>query len=423
MLTDLPLIGFTSCPTDVLGEIAQQMDEDIPTLQCFARLCRATVAVSRTVLFRTCNASIGDKRPIHSFVAVLRGENNIARSIKAVKLASYTKHAYDTPGPSPISLPDIVCLLKALSVVESLTLDGLLWIPSPSSLSIQYRHHSLKQLTLKSVECSSTQESPLELLRLCEHWESVRIKDLEAAQGTTHMQTGPHRVDRLSVMWSAITGDWRLGISRTVDVVTRIKHLVIREVLEEVTGLVQQLVVENERTLEAFTVDLCSMFSSECEKRVHTALVLRTDLDPVRRYKPFFNIGEVVPRCIRMRYFDITVPVSEEYLASSPARPGTVGGHVGVMKLLLQSLPPSVRCVHLHIYAGNCESLPESKAAATALAKWEPLIDTLAVMENVQGIVVSFHYGENNRPCWSARRKRGIYKAHMRNFPIKRGMS
>ena len=119
----------------------------------------------------------------------------------------------------------------------------------------------------------------------------------------------------------------------------------------------------------------------------------------------------------------IKIPASKEYLESSPHRPGTVGGHVEIMKRLIHFMPRSVRYVHLQIDTQVSESLQEAKTSATAVARWEPLAETLASKHDVQGVRISFLYNENRRPKWTARRKKTINNIHQKTYPIKQGKS
>ncbi|KAF7792245.1 hypothetical protein EIP86_003281 [Pleurotus ostreatoroseus] len=253
---------FNTYPTDILGEIAEHMVEDTRSLHSFARLCQSTVAVSRTVLFRDCYVEIGQTRhPLAAFIEVLHGQNNIAWSIHAMRLGSDSTDGYER---TPVTLHEVARLLHALPQVRRLWLYTLEWVPSPHSLFLEYEHTSLRHLKLDSIECNSPRESPFELLRVCSQWASVNVKDLQSAQETTFMQTGPHKADRLMLTWFPFTGDWRLGIPKAAEALTELKHIEITDVVDEVTGLLKELVEGNKATLKALTIELCPIFTGGC---------------------------------------------------------------------------------------------------------------------------------------------------------------
>ncbi|KAF7795486.1 hypothetical protein EIP86_006647 [Pleurotus ostreatoroseus] len=391
---------FNTCPTDIVGEIAEHLQADTRTLHSFARVCQSTVVVTRSVLFRDCYVQIGENRHrLTQFVKLLRGENNIAVSIQAIRLGSDSSDGFER---TPITLYEVVSLLKALPVVKRLYLDSLDWMPSPHSLFIDFQHTSLCQLYLDSIVCGTEQESPLELLRLCSRWATVTVKDLQCAESTTYMQTGPHKADRLKLNWFPFTGGWRLGIPNPMDALSDIKHLEITDIVDEVTGLVKQLVQENKAALQTLTLELCPIFR-------------------VYRYRSFFEICAELRWCTQIQYMSIKIPASHKYLDKSPHRPGTVGGHIEIMKMLVHFMPPSVRCVHLQIDTQVSDSLEEAKRTTTRIAIWKPLAEELAAKQNVQGVRFSVLYDGDNRPNWTRRRKRMINNIHKKTYPIKKG--
>ncbi|KAF7790153.1 hypothetical protein EIP86_001105 [Pleurotus ostreatoroseus] len=292
----LPHGRFNTCPTDILGEIAEHMVEDTRSLHCFARLCQSTVAVSRTVLFRDCYVEIGQNRhQLASFIDVLRGQNNIAWSIHAMRLGSDSTDGYER---TPVTLQEVVTLLHALPVVQRLWLYTLEWVPSPHSLFLEYKHTSLRHLKLDYIECNSPRESPFELLRVCSQWASVNVKDLQSAQGTTFMQTGPYKADRLKLTWFPFTGDWRLGIPKAADTLTELKHVEITDVVDEVTSLLKELVEGNKETLKALTIELCPIFAGECRADCIRLNILTGRQWPgTSRFQPFAPSSGSARRC------------------------------------------------------------------------------------------------------------------------------
>lgn len=243
-------------PQHALVFIAHQLLPNKDDLAAFSLVRSEFVRPAREVLFRDCYIVLSEgHRPLSDFVSLVSSESSISVAIHALTLESLDARGYQ---PYQTGLHQVVALVTPLTVLRSLSLVGLHWMPSPHPLSAPF-HPTLRNLTLDNISTTIFRESPLELLRLSDRWVHVNIDELQ--YGTTpdsDVIGSPCKTATLGVTWCPFWGSFATEVESLSHTFSGLQHLILSNLVDDHATDLKGLLTGFMATVDTLDIAICT---------------------------------------------------------------------------------------------------------------------------------------------------------------------